>query len=207
MEYAVNIINRIKSKDKKTRYKALDEIMKLSRSRKRKQKAELLKILNEKSFSTEWEERYVSMYGISRYMWRNGKFADLKETYYNVLRLLEDENGRVRVASFNALGHFRSFFITFAFGGYSNFDEKEVIKLWMDSLFLLWDKTKSMEKGKKRYLLIKSVDTLFRPDREGYLNNKEYRKYNEIWDKLQEIEEIYNESRGELCYQNYHKNY
>ena len=170
------------------------------KTRKVKQKAELLKILNEKSFSAEWEERYISMYGISRYMWRGGKFESLKKTYHNVVRLLEDEDSRVRVAAFNALEHFRSFFIWFVYGGYPNFDEKEIVKLWMDSLFLLWDKTKSMEKSKKQYHLMKCVDTLFRPDMEEYLNNKEYKKYNEIWNKLQEIGEIYNESRGELCY-------
>ena len=47
-----------------------------------------------------------------------------------------------------------------------------------------------MEKGKKQYHLMKCVDALFRPDMEDYLSEKEYRKYNEIWDKLQEIEEI-----------------
>ncbi len=55
MEQLTSFINKIKSKDKKIRYKALDEIMKLSRSRKIKQKTEILKILNEKSFSEEWE--------------------------------------------------------------------------------------------------------------------------------------------------------
>ena len=124
----------------------------------------------------------------------------MRRTYHNVLKLLEDEGGRVRVSAFNALEHFRSFFITFAFGGYNHFDEKEIVKLWMNSLFLLWDKTKSMEKGKKQYNLMKCVDALFRPDMEDYLNNKEYKKYDEIWNKLQEIEEIYNESKGELCY-------
>ena len=121
MEQLTSLINRIKSKDRKARYKVLDQIMELSRSKKIKQKAELLKILNEKSFSTEWEERYVSMYGISRFMWRNGKFVDLKETYDNVLRLLEDENDRVRLAAFNALEHFRTFFTFFVYRGYNNF--------------------------------------------------------------------------------------
>lgn len=200
MEHINKFIENIKSKDKKVRYKALDEIMKLSRSNKRKQKTELLKILNEKSFSKNWEERYISMYGISRYMWRKGKFEDLKQTYNNVLRLLEDEDGRVRIAAFNALEHFRGFFFSFVLGAYTKFDEKEVVKLWMGSLFLLWDKTKSMKRGKKHYHLMKCVDTLFRPDMEDYLNNKEFRKYCEIWDKLQEVEEIYNESKGELCY-------
>ena len=97
------LINSIKSKDKKTRYRALDDIMKLSRSKKIKQKTELLKVLNEKSLSKEWEERYVSMYGISRFKWKCGQFKDLKEVYQNVLRLLEDGDGRVRVAAFNAL--------------------------------------------------------------------------------------------------------
>ena len=200
MEYAVNIINRIKSKDRKIRYKALDEIMNLSRSRKRKQKAELLKILNEKSFSKDWEERYVAMYGISRFMWRSGKFDDLRKTYYNVLRLLEDDDGRVRVAAFNAMEHFRTFFTFFVYSDYSNFNEKEIVKLWTNSLFLLWDKTKSMEKSKRQRYLMKCVDNLFRSDMEEYLSKKEYKKYNEIWDKLQKIEEIYNESKGELCY-------
>ena len=200
MEQLTSIINRIKRKDKKTRYKALDEIMKLSRSNKRKQKAELLKILNEKSFSDNWEERYVSMYGISRYMWRGGKFNDLKNTYQNVLRLLEDEDGRVRVAAFNSLEHFRTFFTFFVYRCYNNFNEKEIVKLWMNSLFLLWDKTKATEKGRLQRHLMKCVDALFRPDMEDYLSEKEYRKYTEIWNKLQEIEEVYNESKGELCY-------
>ena len=124
------------------------------RSRKRKQKAELLKILNKKSFSTEWEERYFSMYGISRYMWRGGKFNDLKNTYQNVLRLLEE----------------------FVYGVYSNFDDKEIVKLWMDSFFLLWDKIKSMEKSKKQHHLMKCVENLFRSDMEEYLSKKDYRE-------------------------------
>lgn len=200
MKSVTTLINRIKNKDRKIRCKALDDIMMLSRSQKRKQKTELLKILNHKSFSPECEERYVSMYGVSRYMWRGGKFEDLKQTYSNVIRLLEDNDGRVRVAAFNALEHFRTFFTTFAFGADIKFDKKEIIKLWTDSLFLLWEKIKSMEKGHRQRFLMKCVDRLFRPDMEEYLNKKEYRKYSEIWNKLQEIEEVYNESRGETCY-------
>ena len=189
----IEILDGLKSKDKKKRYKARDEIMKLSRSMKRKQKAELLNTLNEKSVSPDWEERYISMYGISRYMWRNGRFDDLGRTYANVLRLIEDDDGRVRAAARNALEHFRSFFTTFVYGSYNHFDEKKVVRLWLESLFLLWDRTKSMEEGKKQYHLIRCVDTLFRPDMEGYLTNKEYKKYREIWDKLQELDELYNE--------------
>ena len=47
---------------------------------------------------------------------------------------------------------------------------------------------------------MKCIDTLFRPDMEEDLSKKYYKKYKEIWDKLQEIEERYNESEGELCY-------
>ena len=77
----------------------------------------------------------------------HGKNIAIKNYFQN--RLLEDEDGGVRVSAFNALEHFRNFFITFAFGGYNPFDEKEIVKLWMNSLFLLWDKTKSLKKLKK----------------------------------------------------------
>ena len=200
MNKLLKIVNNIKSKDKKLRYKALEGITHISRSRKIKQKIEILKILNEKSFSLRWEEKYISMYALSRFMWRGGKFKDLKQAYHNVIRLLEDNDGRVRMAAFNALVHFRSFFVMFAYGAYSDFDEKEIVKLWTDSLFLLWDKTKSIEKSKKQQYLMKCIDTLFIPDMEDYLSKKDYKKYKEIWDKLQEIEEIYNESERELCY-------
>jgi hypothetical protein len=165
----------------------------LSRSRKYKQKQNLLDLVNKKSFSSNWEERYVSMYALSRYMWRSGKFEDLKETYSNVLRLLEDQDGRVGVAARNALEHFRSFFTMHAFGGYSHFNEKEIVNLWIDSLFLLWDKTKNMEEGKKQYRMMRCVKTLFRTDMEAYLTRPQLKKYDEIWDKIQELNELYNE--------------
>jgi len=125
-------------------------------------------------------------------MWHSGKFEDFKKTYKNVLRLLEDEDGRVRVTAFNALEQFRGFFITFTFGGNNHFEEKLIVKLWMGSLFLLWEKTKSAE-GRLQYHLMKCTDALFRPDMEGYITNKEYRQYTDIWEQLQELNELYNE--------------
>ncbi|HIH11116.1 TPA: hypothetical protein HA241_02925 [Candidatus Woesearchaeota archaeon] len=190
------LIQRIKSNDKKVRYQALEQVMKLSRSNKRKQKAVFLSVLHEKALSEKWEERYISMYTISRFMWKNGCFDDFKETYNYVLKLLEDQDGRVRIAAFNALENFRGFFIACVYGGLTNFPEKDIVKLWLDSLILLWDKTKSIKEGKQQYFLMKCVDTLFRPDMESYLNNKEYKKYMEIWEKLQELNEEYDESGG-----------
>ena len=189
------IIANIKSKDKKLRYLALEEIMAISRSNKKKQKAQLLNSLNEKAKSRDWEERYVSMYGISRFMWRSGTFEDFKKTYYHVLKLLEDEDGRVRIAAFYALEHFRSFFIAFVFGGLNHFHKKDIAPLWLHSLIVLWEKTKAMDNGKQQYFLMKCIDTLFRSDMEEYLNDKEHRIYIEIWDKLQELENEYNENR------------
>ena len=190
-----NLIERIKSIDKKVRNKALELVMKLSRSNKSKQKSEFLTILHNKAFSENWEERYISMYAISRFMWRSGKFEDFQKAYSNMLRLLEDQDGRVRIAAFNALEHFRGFFIVFAFGELNHFDKKEMIKLWLDSLILLWDKTKTINQGKQQYFMMKCVDALFRPDMEEYLNGKESKKYIEIWKKLQELNEEYNERK------------
>ena len=187
------LIERIKSKDQKIRYKALEEITKLSRSNKSKQKTELLKKLHEKVLSEDWEERYISMYTISRFMWRSGKFEDFQKAYSNVLKLLEDSDGRVRIAAFNALEHFRGYFITYTFGEIYHFDKKEMIKSWLDSLLSLWDKTKMLKSAKKQSFMMKCVDTLFRPDMEEYLSKKEYQQYMEIWEKLQELNEEYNE--------------
>ncbi len=72
--------------------------MKLSRSNKSKQKSEFLNILQNKAFSENWEERYISIYAVSRFWWRSGKFEDFQKAYSNVLRLLEDETAR-RIAS------------------------------------------------------------------------------------------------------------
>lgn len=179
--------------DKNTRYAALDAIRKIACSRNMKQKSELLKALNEKSHSGLWEDRYVSMYGISRYMWHIGKIEDLKETYSNVVRLVADEEGRVRIAAFNALEHFRGFFVSFVYGGFGHFEEKAIVRLWMDSLFLLWDKVTSTEEGKLQQHLLKCVERLYRPDLEEYLTKKEREKYNAIWHKLQELNALYDE--------------
>src|SRR3989344_4478360 len=84
------LIEKVKSKDRKARYKALEEITKLSRSNKSRQKAELLKKLHEKASSSLWEERYFSMYAISRVMWKSGKLEDFQKSYSDVLKLLED---------------------------------------------------------------------------------------------------------------------
>ena len=194
MNETLNLINSIRSKDKRERYKALDEIRDLSRSRKTNQKTELLKILNDKSFSDDWEDRYISMYGISRIRWRFNRFEELKKAYKNALRLLEDKDGRVRIAAFNALDRsFISFFISFEIDRLEKFDEKEVVKLWMSSLFSLWDKTKAETNYKIQYHLMRCVDTLFRPDMDCYLNDEEYVKYKEIWEQVQELDGLYNE--------------
>ena len=195
MSEILNVVYDLKSNDKKIRYKALDQIMEISRSNEINQKKELLKILHHQAKSADWNERYISMYATSRFMWGSGSFEDFKETYYSVLKLLEDEDGRVRIAAFNALEHFRGFFIAFAFGGLDHFDKNETVKLWLDSLILLWDKTKVLEEGKRQCFMMKCVDTLFRPDMEGYLNRGYYRKYMEIWDRLQELEKEYNEGK------------
>lgn len=193
MNEAGNLLEKIKSKDKKIRYQALEEVMELSRSKKSKQKIELLKILQEKASAENWEERYIAMYALSRFMWRSGRFEDFQCAYQKVLESLEDEDGRVRIAAFNALEHFRGFFIAYVYGGLNHFNKNDLVKLWLDSLISLWDKTKGLKPGKKQYFLMRCVDTLFRPDMEGHLNNKEGRKYLEIWNKLQELEEEYSE--------------
>lgn len=187
------LIERIKSKDQKVRCKALEEITKLSKSNRRKQKAEMLRILPEKASSSSWEERYVAMYALSRIRWRSGKWEDFHRAYSNALRLLEDDNGRVRIAAFNVLEHFRGYFIACTFGEMDHFDKKEMVKLWLDSLLSLWDKTKRLESGKTQSFMMKCVDTLFRPDMEEYLSKKEYQQYMEIWEKIRELNEEYNE--------------
>ncbi len=189
------VIKNIKSKDRKVRYAALEAITKLSNS---KQKQELLTILHEKAASNPWEDRYVAMYALSRFRWRSGTFADFSKTYQQVLHLLEDEDGRVRVTAFNALEHFRGYFIAFIFGEMKQFEQKEVASLWLNSLFSLWQKTKSIKDKKKKYFMMKCIDTLYRPDMEEYLSPQDYRKYMEIWKKLLELNEAYNESRGLL---------
>ena len=187
-----NIVQNIKSNDKIVRYKALDQVMDISRSNKVKHKAELLELLHQKAISTDWNERYISMYAISRFMWGLNQFEDFKKTYSYVLKLLEDEDCRVRIAAVNALENFRGLFIAYVYGGLNHFPEKDIVKLWLDSLILLWDKTKNTKQRKQQYFMMKCVDTLFRSDLEGYLNNNEYKKYMEIWDKLQELKEEYN---------------
>lgn len=192
--YLFYLIENLKSKDKKIRYQVLNDIMKLSRSKKRIQKAELLKILNETSYSSNWEERYISMYALSRYMWRSGSFEEVKTAYNNVLRLLEDSDGRVRMAAKNALEHFSRWFTTYVFcGGYIHFNEKEVINLWMNSLFMLWEKTKQMDKGKRQEHMMRCVEILFRTDMDELLTPTQLKKYDEIWNKIQELDNEYNE--------------
>ena len=129
-------------------------------------------------------------------MWKNSKFEDFQKAYSTVLRLLEDQDGRVRIAAFNALEHFRGFFIMYVYGGLNHFNQEDIVQLWIDSLISLWDKTKDLKEIKQQYFLMKCVDTLFRPDMEGYLNKKEYQKYIGIWDKLQELNNEYNEKRN-----------
>ena len=187
------LIETITNKERKIRYKALERIGELSRSNKREKKEELLNVLHTKAASVNWEERYVSMYAISRYMWKNDTFQEFQRAYSNVLQLLEDEDGRVRVAAFNALERFREFFIAYMYGMLSDFNRKDVIKIWFDSLIRQWDKAKNTEQGKKQIFMMRCVDVLFRPDMEEHLNNKEYEKYVDIWDKLQELEIEYRE--------------
>src|SRR3989344_9613370 len=128
------LIETITNKERKIRYKALERIGELSRSNKREKKEELLNVLHTKAASVNWEERYVSMYAISRYMWKNDTFQEFQRAYSNVLQLLEDEDGRVRIAAFNALERFREFFIAYMYGLLSDFNRKDVIKIWFDSL-------------------------------------------------------------------------
>lgn len=90
------LIENLKSKDKKIRYHVLNDIMKLFRSKKRTQKAELLKILNEKNFN-EMEKRLLyQVMEVSKSMIESFKFRMIyglkvtKEQNHQTIKALHD---------------------------------------------------------------------------------------------------------------------
>ena len=83
---AEQLIDALKSKDKKVRYKVLDNIMKLSWSNKTTHKQEFLNLVLLKSDSKDWEERYVAMYAVSRFYRKNWDFEDFRKQFLNALR-------------------------------------------------------------------------------------------------------------------------
>ncbi len=187
------LINSLKNKDKKLRYKTLDAILHLSRSNKHKLKKEFLRLILFKSVSDDWEERYVAMYALSRFYRRNWNLQEFKEQFLNVFRLIQDSDGRVRIAARNALEHFRSNFLYFVWGEWK-VDGAEVVTLWKESLYLLWEKIKATKKGKMQAYLVECIKILYQHDMDSYLDKKDFEKYSRIWDKVNELDEFYYES-------------
>ncbi len=187
-----SLINSLKSKDKKARCRALDSILKLSRSNKTKWKKEFLNLILSKSTADGWEERYIAMYAISRFYRKNWDFEEFKKQFLNVLNLTEDKDGRVRIAAKNALEHFRTSFLLFCWGEWGA-NEKELVELWKQSLFSLWERIDSLEEGRMQLHLIECIKILFQNDMEAYLSRKDFNKYHEIWDNLMELDEKYYE--------------
>jgi len=186
------IFHALKSKDKKIRYKALDTILKFSRSNKTSWKKEFIESVLLKSSSKDWEDRYVVMYAISRFYRRDWKFEDFKKQFLNVLRLLEDADGRVRIAARNALEHFRTSFLLFIFGQWKT-DSKQIVDLWRDSLFLLWEKIDAMGQGKMQLHLVQCIKIIYQHDMDAYLNKKDFERYEKIWNKVIELDDFYYE--------------
>ncbi|MBI2548789.1 hypothetical protein HYW21_05555 [Candidatus Woesearchaeota archaeon] len=186
------LIGALKSKDKKVRYKVLDNIMKLSRSNKTTHKQEFLNLVLLKSDSNDWEERYVAMYAVSRFYRKNWDFKDFRKQFLNALRLIDDNDGRVRIAARNALEHFRTNFLLFTWGEWDT-DEKEIVDLWSDSLFSLWEKIRSLEEGKMQLHFIECIKILYQHDMDAYLNKQDYKKYQQIWEKVNELDNLYYE--------------
>lgn len=189
---ARSLINALKSKDKKTRYRTLDTIVKLSRSNKITWKREFLSLVLSKSSSDDWEERYIAMYAISRFYHRKWDIEEFKKQFLNVLKLIEDKDGRVRIVARNALEHFRTNFLWFCWGEWKT-NEKELVELWKESLFSLWGKIASLEEGKLQLHLLRCIKALYQHDMEAYLSKKDFGKFQEIWDKINELDERYYE--------------
>ncbi len=187
---AEQLIDALKSKDKKVRYKVLDNIMKLSRSNKTTHKQEFLNLVLLKSDSKDWEERYVAMYAVSRFYRKNWDFKDFRKQFLNALRLIDDNDGRVRIAARNALEHFRTNFLLFTWGEWDT-GEKEIVDLWSDSLFSLWEKIRSLEEGKMQLHFIECIKILYQHDMDAYLNKQDYKKYQQIWEKVNELDNLY----------------
>jgi hypothetical protein len=185
-----DLFNALKSKDKKTRYFALDEIMKLSRSNKTLLKNDFLKRVLSKSSSLDWEERYVAMYAVSRFYLQNWEFDQFKMHFLNALKLNEDADGRVRVAAKNTLDHFRTSIMLLRLGIWKTNDEK-IIRLWKDSLFALWEKIVPMEKGKLQLHLIECIKIFYLCGLEGYLSGKDCHKYWQTWKEINELNQLY----------------
>ena len=173
------IFNALKSKDKEIRYKSLDKILDLSRSNKISWKKEFLKSVLLKSSSKNWEKRYVAMYAISRFYRRNWEFEEFKSQFLKVLRLLEDADGRVRIAARNALEHFRTNFLLFVWGEWKT-NEKEIETLWTGSLFLLWEKIDAIDEEIMQMHIVQCIKLLYQHDMDAYLS-KNFKKYEQVW--------------------------
>lgn len=184
------LIDSLKSKDKKMRYRVLDAILKLSRSNKKALKEDFLNLILLKSNAQDWEERYIAMYAISRFYKKDWDFERFRSQFLNTLNLIEDTDGRVRIAARHVLEHFRTNFLLFTWGGWDT-DEQKIVELWAGSLFSLWEKIKSIEEGKMQLHLLQCIKILYQHDMDDYLNNKDYRKYKEIWKKVNELDELY----------------
>jgi hypothetical protein len=187
-----SVFDALKSKDKKIRYDALDNILKLSRSNNTSWKKEFLNSVLLKSNSTDWEERYVAMYAISRFMKKNWDFQEFKCQFLNVLQLIEDMDGRVRIAARNALEHLRTNLLFYSWGEWK-VDSYEIIPLWKNALFLLGEKAILMNNGKMQAHLVQCVKTLFQNDLEESLNKSDHKRYEELWRKICELDEYYYE--------------
>ncbi len=186
------IFNALKSKDKKIRYKALDKILEFSRSKKTTWKKEFFKSVLLKSSSKDWKERYAVMYAISRFIRKNWDFEEFKKQFLNILRLIEDIDGRVRIAVRNALEHFRTSFLFYCWGEWK-VDENELLPLWKSSLFSLGEKAIRTDNGKMQAHMIQCVKILFQNDLEDCLNKSDHNKYKSLWNKINELDEFYYE--------------
>jgi hypothetical protein len=187
-----SIFNALKSKDKKIRYRALDKILEFSRSNKTLWKKDFLNTVLLKSASKDWEERYLAMYAISRFMRKNWDFEDFKIQFLNIVLLLEDVDGRVRIAARNALEHFRTSFLFYGWGEWK-VDENKLLLLWKSSLFSLGAKVINMNNGKMQAHMVQCVKILFQNDLEDCLNTSDHKKYETLWNKINELDEMYYE--------------
>jgi len=187
---AESLINALKSKDKKIRYKTLDTILQLSHSNKSRWKDCFLNLILSKSVSEDWEDRYVAIYAISRFYQKNWDFEKFKKQFLNAVKLIEDKDGRVRIAARNALEHFRLNFLYFSWGEWK-VDKKKIVELWKESLYSLWEKIDATEEDKIKVHLVECIRILCQHYMDEYLTKKDFEKYLQIWNTVNELDERY----------------
>ena len=180
----------VKDKNKKVRHTALENITLFSRSNNVKWKKSFLELILLKSNSSDWEERYVAMYALSRFMTKNWDFEDFKKQFLNTLRLLEDSDGRVRIAARTSLEHLRMSFLLFIFGQWKT-DGKELVELWKNALFETWKKIEDLGEGKMQAHLLQCSKILYQHDMDAYLNKEDFKKYEHIGNNIRALDDFY----------------